>query len=723
MKTNTCFRHALSLLVACMGISSASASAKATEPNDSTLAAPRKEYKFKLAHPVEDFDNYFSAIYYVNGKSVYNLRNNEVIYTSDSLKSLKVSPLGNIAVTVTTKKNGSTIKLHSLLDANTKVHEFKTNEVGRGPRAVAFSPDSRKLYVASGNKILVFETRKYKKTGEWDTPFTADEIVVSPNDYYLAITDGNEVLVYNTENGNVRKDVDFDAKVACMTFSNDNTSFGILTDDGLFSIYKTRDYVIDQTLEDLGGGVFALFNPDDKYVAIADSPSHVVFINTLDTDERHTLDTPGNTHKIMFQTDNNNRTFLTYDSSEREVTVDPKKNKKVVKETNLFTANLINNLIPYYAKLINDEVERRMNEWMKMMPGESLEDYRLRVNDETRARQRRIFEDEAATGFAGDLVKMATVSFGNYNRENDVLAINFDKMPTILLPVPEDDVTAFVDPNDLDFRDVKYGLTSNDTFEMIYANVYNKKNSKNYTYDNTDRTVDFLASDEAYVPLELIQQAKMEELRLQEIKDEVMAQAKSSNILSDHTNITVDSRIESDNDADGNAILNYIVDVTYQVDPDYSAQEDFAPGKYHIAQSGAASAMLDIVKQAFEGELAQYVTEGGKLQVNITGMADALPIHGMIAYDGAFGDLEDEPVYCNDELTPMTVTRRSGITSNPQLAFVRATAVKDYLTNNIPSINKMRTDYRTFIEVTEGTGGEYRRINVRFKFFDVFKDR
>lgn len=721
MRINLSLKHLVLTLAATTAV--IGAGAKESEPSDSTLAAPRKEYKFKLTRPVEQFDNYFSAIYYANGKSIYNLRNNEVIYTSDSLKSLKVSPLGNIAATLTTKKNGSAVTLHSLLNANTKVHSFNAKEVGRGPRAIAFSPDSRKLYIASGNKILVFDTRKYHQIGSWDTPFTADEIVVSPNDYYLAITDGNEVMVYNTENGNVRKDVDFDAKVASMTFSHDNASFGILTDDGLFNIYKTRDFVIDQTLEDLDGGLFAIFNPDDKYVAIADTPSHVVFINTLDTDERHTLDTPGNTHKIMFQTDNSDRTFLTYDSSKREETVDLKKKKKIVNEENLFTAQLINNLIPYYAKLVNDEVERRMNEWMKMMPGESLEDYRLRVNDETRARQRRIFEDEAATMLAGDLVKMATVSFGNYNRDNDVLAINFDKMPTILLPVPEDDVTAFVDPNDLEFRDVKYGLTSNDTFEMIYANVYNRKNSKSYTYDNTERTVDFLASDDAYVPLELIQQAKMEELRLQEIKDEVMSQAKSSNILSDHTSITIDSRIESDNDADGKSILNYIVDVTYQVDPDFSAQEDFAPGKYHVSESGAASAMLDIVKQALEGDLAQYVTDGGKLQINITGMADALPIHGMIAYDGAFGDLEDEPVYCNDELTPMTVTRRTGITSNPQLAFVRATAVKDYMNNNIPSLGKMRTDYRTFIEVTEGTGGEYRRINVKFKFFDVFKDR
>lgn len=40
-----------------------------------------------------------------------------------------------------------------------------------------------------------------------------------------------------------------------------------------------------------------------------------------------------------------------------------------------------------------------------MMPGETLEEYNLRVNDETRAQQMRLFEQEIATRMADNLVE------------------------------------------------------------------------------------------------------------------------------------------------------------------------------------------------------------------------------------------------------------------------------------------------------------------------------
>lgn len=96
----------------------------------------------------------------------------------------------------------------------------------------------------------------------------------------------------------------------------------------------------------------------------------------------------------------------------------------------------------------------------------------------------------------------------------------------------------------------------------------------------------------------------MEEIRLQEVKQQVMAEAKRNNVISDHTNITVDSQVVPAYDADGNKILNYLVKFTYEVDPEFSAVEDFKPGKYTIAESGAATSMLNIVQQAFEGACA-----------------------------------------------------------------------------------------------------------------------
>ena len=378
-------------------------------------------------------------------------------------------------------------------------------------------------------------------------------------------------------------------------------------------------------------------------------------------------------------------------------------------------------LTPYYGKLISEGVDEMMNEWLKMMPGETMEDYQKRVNDESRMNQMRLFESEIATGFAGGLVSMSNISLGKYDRTNNVLALDFDNMPSIFLPVPEKSVGAFKNTDDLEFRDAKYGILPNDNFELVYARIYNKADGETYIYDNIDRTpLNFMEGDDNVVSLEIIQQQQMEELKLQELRKKVVEEAKSQNVISDHTNITVDSRVVPSFNADGDKILNYQVRFTYEVDPEFSVHEDFAPGKYRAEQSGAASSMLSIVKQAFEGDFAQYVQSGKKLTIKISGTADASPIIRGIPYDGVYGDFEDEPIYQDNQLKGISVSTKSGIKENEQLAFLRAMGVKNFLQNNVSNLGNMNTDYQFHIAVAEGKGAEFRRITTEFTFIDVY---
>ena len=175
-----------------------------------------------------------------------------------------------------------------------------------------------------------------------------------------------------------------------------------------------------------------------------------------------------------------------------------------------------------------------------------------------------------------------------------------------------------------------------------------------------------------------------------------------------------------DFDADGNRILNYQVSFTYDVEPGFSAQEDFGPGKYHVEESGAASSMLKIVEEAFNGDLAQYLKKSKKMKVSLTGTADATPIIRGIPYDGAYGEFDNEPVYVDRQLTALTVDSKNPIKENSQLAFIRAAGVKDYLEKNIPDYRSMPKDYRYEVNVSQDKGSEFRRITAAFIFVDAF---
>lgn len=180
------------------------------------------------------------------------------------------------------------------------------------------------------------------------------------------------------------------------------------------------------------------------------------------------------------------------------------------------------------------------------------------------------------------------------------------------------------------------------------------------------------------------------------------------------------TKVANATDASGKNIFNYDVDVSYTVDEEFSAKDDFAPGRFKVEESNAAQALLAIVKKALEEDFAKYTAEGKQVKVQITGMADALPFSRTVAYDGCYGDFEQEPVHKNGELSNITVTKSTGIGENDQLAYLRAMGVKDYIEKNIPALQKMKTSYDTYIEVSENKGGEYRRIGVKFTFIDVF---
>lgn len=377
-------------------------------------------------------------------------------------------------------------------------------------------------------------------------------------------------------------------------------------------------------------------------------------------------------------------------------------------------------LTPNRQERLKDELNRRMDDWMERMEGESLDDYNARMNEESRLRQMRLFEADIATGMAGNILSTSEIKMGNYNAEMSMLTLDFDNMASIYLTVPLNELETFMDVNDLEFVNTKYGLNEKDEFEIVYTEVINKRTGKTYIFDNTERkSLAFLEADDNFVPFEQLQGAKMEQLLLEEIKNNIMQEAQDQNFISDHTKIDVRTKVINTTDASGKSIYNYDVEVSYTVDEEYSATDDFAPGRFKCEESNAALAMLAIVKKALTGDFSKYMVEGKQVKVQITGMADALPFRRTVAYDGCYGDFDQEPVYKNDELSNITVTEATGISENEQLAYLRAMGVKDYLDRNIPAFGKMRTTFDTYIEVSQNKGGAYRRIGVKLTFVDA----
>ncbi len=668
-----------------------------------SVKVENKRYYFPRKYRPQILSNYNSVLYAADTRDISTLRGDVIIMGKDTIIDLCVNPAGaNIGSVKKDKKGRTSAHIYHPIDKDTELFKFDSKHYG-APTAISYTPDARGVIVAAGEAIYFLDPKNFQPIVSIENvPIKVEKIAMSPNGYFMAIAGGDQIVIYNLEENKIRTRLSPGEQVTEIMFSPDNKDFTVLTDDGLLSIYNTRTFEFRKMVDDLGKGLAAAYNFDGKYVAVATDENTVILVNLLNDSDRELLTTNGGVSDVVFISDANQYTLCAFNS------------------VNGIEAIRLMHLKPFYNRLIDEEVDLKMEEWLKMMPGETIEAYQARVNEETRQRQRRLFEEEAATRFAGDLLAGSRMSLGTYDRANGVLALNFDTMPTIYLPVPENDVTQINNAGDLVLSDVMYGVMPDDTFEIVYAKVTNTANGASYIYDNVMRSnMEYMAADDT-ISLELLQQQQMEELKLQELREKIMQEAKQMNVISDHTQIAVNSRMVPDYDASGNKILNYQIGVTYTVEPEFSVVEDFGPGKYHVDESGAASSMLNIVKEAFEGDFKQYLVPGKKMKVRVLGTADAAPILRGIPYDGSYGDIEDEPVYVDGQLQTLTVTRSSGIKENEQLAFLRAIGVRDYLEKNVKGFKDMNKDYTYDVKVSKDKGSQHRRITLEMTFIDAY---
>ncbi len=659
------------------------------------------ETVFKQTVAPAGIDNYLFATYYHNSENSYNLRSLVLGESRGEVLSMKVNPSGTSYATLSKKGEKTVVAIYDLWRSNKKLQEFKVSDAS----AICYTPDAKQILIATANKLYAYDARLYTPVSEMEMPFAATKMVVSPNGYYLAATDGENITVWNLEGKNVRKKMMIGTTINDFAFSPNSSLFAVVT-DGLLSIYGTTDFIVQQNIEAMGDAKSCSFHPDNKYLSVVTGDKRITVLNVMDSDDRGYVDNAlGGIDFARFVSDDEKNVYLVYDSNEGLV------------------YRRMDGLAPNYTQLLSDELGVRMTEWEKQLPGESLSDYKTRVNEETRAAQKQKFEVEIATRMADNMADLSEVevTMGSYSTGSEMLAVSLGTMTPIYLEVPMQEVSDFAETGNVEFRNVEYGLNKQDKFIVVYADVYNRKTGKTYVYDNRgQQSPDYLASEEDFVPLDVVIKKNMEEMHLQELKDRVATDALNRSIISDHTNITVSADVASSNDANGRKVMNYQVKFAYDVEPGFSAREDFAPGKYKVQESGAAESMLTIVKNALEGEFAQYVKAGKKLQVRITGMADAMPITGNIAYDGSFGDFKEEPVYKSGRLSNISVSKKSGITTNEQLAFLRGAGVKEHLTKNILALSTMNVGYEYHIELPKGKGGQYRRITLEFTFVDAF---
>lgn len=183
--------------------------------------------------------------------------------------------------------------------------------------------------------------------------------------------------------------------------------------------------------------------------------------------------------------------------------------------------------------------------------------------------------------------------------------------------------------------------------------------------------------------------------------------------VSDNVRVTVTTDVQHP---------DLIISVAYETVIVTDAADDYALGKYAIENSNACTFMCNFLKTKLENDLADYLKEGTKVDVRITGATDGTPIRSKIAYKGEYGDFTDKPIVLNGNPHKMTVTQKTGITTNGQLAFLRTQGVEDFLKTKVEPLKRTENSFQSIAVENKEKGGGYRRVSVEMTIRGAFAD-
>jgi WD40 repeat protein/copper chaperone CopZ len=140
-----------------------------------------------------------------------------------------------------------------------------------------------------------------------------------------------------------------------------------------------------------------------------------------------------------------------------------------------------------YKRLLELEVQTRLNEWMQRGKYEKSLDYQTRVNEESKAKMIEQLSDEIIQRLAQEIYPTLQAQKTDYDPDNETFKVQFKSLSPIYINVPIAEAEAF-DRNlpKLEFRNPKFTLSTDENFVLMHVEVFNPVNQKMYFFDSQE---------------------------------------------------------------------------------------------------------------------------------------------------------------------------------------------------------------------------------------------
>lgn len=191
--------------------------------------------------------------------------------------------------------------------------------------------------------------------------------------------------------------------------------------------------------------------------------------------------------------------------------------------------------------------------------------------------------------------------------------------------------------------------------------------------------------------------------------------------LYDETSVDISSQVVEDVDENGEAETNFVVNLSYKCQNIEGTTDDYPMGAYVYDQSNSCRALCTLAKTMIDGVCKDIFREGKTVTIRISSTTDGVEI-AHIDYEGEYGDMRYEPAIFNDEPVRISVNQTDGISTNAQLAYVRARSVRNYIENNINVLSRTENKFEYITKCYGEEGSQFRRSSIEIIVHNAFSE-
>lgn len=191
--------------------------------------------------------------------------------------------------------------------------------------------------------------------------------------------------------------------------------------------------------------------------------------------------------------------------------------------------------------------------------------------------------------------------------------------------------------------------------------------------------------------------------------------------LYDETKMSIKTNLVSGLTADGLRELNYRIKLNYNCHHFENTTDNYATGKYLCEHSNASMSIVEIARMIVDDICSDVFKTNKKVDITLKASTDITPVTHL-DYNGEYGDFQYIAARYNGESVRISVSSKSGINTNAQLAFLRAQGLQHNLLKTCNNLKNTENSFSyTTLSVSE-IGSQYRDVGIEILVHGAFDE-